>query len=125
MKPSSCYSVLLVEDCDDLRNLEASLLEDEGYHVTKACNGKEALDILNGGQPPPCIVLLDLMMPVMNGHQFLNAIRTNTKFEHIPVLIVSAVAEQPEMNGAIGFMRKPINLDILFETVSQYCPLSS
>lgn len=119
MKDDSC-SVLVVEDCEDLRELEVSYLESFGFKVASASNGQEALNILSS-IPKPCIVLLDLMMPIMNGRQFLNTIKKIEEYSNIPVLIVSAIAEISDTSGAIGYLKKPINLDSLKTTIAQYC----
>lgn len=121
MKKQICHKILLVEDNDDLRKLESEILESEGYKVDVATNGQEALDVLNQNQPNPCLILLDLMMPIMNGMQFLNIMKSNPLYAHIPVLIVSAVANHSKIDGVIGYMQKPINLDKLFDTVEKYC----
>ncbi len=113
-------SVLIVEDCEDLRELEASLLESSGYIVNCASNGKEALELLEKIDRP-CLVLLDLMMPVMNGHQFLNEVKNNQKLAPIPILIVSAVADQKDTSGAVDFVKKPFDVNHLLGKVSQYC----
>lgn len=119
MKNNSC-SVLVVEDCEDLRELEVSFIESFGCKVASASNGQEALNIL-ASIPNPCIVLLDLMMPVMNGRQFLNQIKKSEKYSNIPVLIVSAIADVSDTSGAIGYLKKPINLDLLKNAIAQYC----
>ena len=85
-------SVLLVEDDRDIREAVASLLEAEGYTVLTAAHGKEALAILERGQP--CVVLLDLMMPVMSGWDFMDVVRKNKRLEDIPVVVVSAYSER-------------------------------
>lgn len=119
MNDNSC-SVLVVEDCEDLRELEISFLESFGFKVASASNGQEALSIL-ASIPRPCIVLLDLMMPIMNGRQFLNTIKKTEEYSSIPVLIISAIAEVSDTSGAIGYLKKPINLDSLKNVITQYC----
>lgn len=124
MHKQICHRILLVEDNEDLRNLESEILEAEGYKVDVATNGQEALDVLNQTRHNPCLILLDLMMPIMNGMQFLNIMKANPLYANIPVLIVSAVAKHSKIDGVVGHMQKPINLDKLFDIVEKYCQKS-
>ena len=118
--PGKCKTILIVEDDDDIRNVMVDLLESEGYITKAATNGKEALDLLED-MSKPCLVLLDMMMPIMNGRQFLDTIMTDTLLAPIPVLIVSAVADKTNTEGSIGFLKKPIDIDVVLNVVSQYC----
>lgn len=118
--PGKCKTILIVEDDDDIRNVMVDLLESEGYVTKAATNGKEALDVL-GSMAKPCLVLLDMMMPIMNGRQFLDTIMADTLLAPIPVLIVSAVADKTNTEGSIGFLKKPIDIDVVLNVVSQYC----
>ncbi|WP_408095953.1 response regulator [Peredibacter sp. HCB2-198] len=118
--PGKCKTILIVEDDDDIRNVMIDLLESEGYTTKAATNGKEALDAL-GSMAKPCLVLLDMMMPIMNGRQFLDTIMSDTLLAPIPVLIVSAVADKTNTEGSIGFLKKPIDIDVVLNVVSQYC----
>ena len=77
----SC-SILVVEDSEDIRELEVLFLQNSGYHVAAASNGKEALTTL-ASMPKPCLVLLDLMMPIMNGYQFLSTIKKTKEYSNI------------------------------------------
>lgn len=115
-----CKSILVVEDDEDIRSALVDLLESEGYHVEPASNGKEALDKLSTIEKP-CLVLLDMMMPIMNGRQFLDKIMLDSKLAPIPVLIVSAVADKANTEGSVGFLKKPIDIDVVLNTVAQYC----
>src|SRR5437879_1941083 len=85
------HTVLVVEDDDSLRDALVDALHDEGYVVVTAVNGKEALEFLGQSPSKPCLVLLDLMMPVMNGWTFLTAVRSDPRFADLRVCIVSAV----------------------------------
>lgn len=118
--PGKCKTILIVEDDDDIRNVMVDLLESEGYITKAATNGKEALDLLEA-MGKPCLVLLDMMMPIMNGRQFLDTLMTDTLLAPIPVLIVSAVADKTNTEGSIGFLKKPIDIDVVLNVVSQYC----
>ena len=115
-------SILVVEDDDSIRTSMIEILEMEGYSTFSATNGQEALDILKAGEiPKPCLVLLDMMMPIMNGREFLDNIMKDTLLAPIPVLIVSAVADPANSKGSVGFLKKPIDLDTILEIVSRYC----
>lgn len=116
------HSILLVEDDDFIRQEISEALEDEGYHVAKAAHGKEALAILDKGVKP-AVVLLDLMMPVMNGWEFLKAFKKNDAFSGIPVIILSAFADRATIIGgdAISVLRKPISLTALFHVIEEHC----
>ena len=117
------HSVLLVEDDDFIRQEISEALQDEGYKVSTAAHGKEALAILADGQKPS-VVLLDLMMPVMNGWEFLKAFKRDDAHTNIPVVILSAFADRATIIGgdAISVLRKPINLDALFNVLEEHCP---
>src|SRR4051812_23576179 len=88
-------SVLVVEDDRDIREALSDLLEMEGFKVYTAGNGKEALSVLKEISSP-CVVLLDLFMPVMSGFEFLTAQSHDHIIATIPVIIVSAVADDPK-----------------------------
>jgi CheY-like chemotaxis protein len=81
-------TVLLVEDNKETRELMTHTLENSGWVVTEAGNGQEALDIMADLQPR--LILLDLMMPVMDGFDFLAALRAKPEWQHIPVIVVTA-----------------------------------
>lgn len=121
---SCCHSILVVEDDDDIRNAIVDLLETEGYSTEAAINGKDALEKLNF-IPKPCLVLLDMMMPIMNGRQFLDQVMRDSTLAPLPVLIVSAVADKTNTEGSVGFLKKPIDIDVVLDVVSQYCNLPS
>lgn len=117
---SNCHSVLVVEDDDDIRNAIVDLLETEGYCTYSAINGKDALDKLSTIDKP-CLVLLDMMMPIMNGRQFLDEVMKDSSLAPLPVLIVSAVADKTNTEGSVGFLKKPIDIDTVLNVVAQYC----
>jgi CheY-like chemotaxis protein len=116
----SCKPVLVVEDDDDIRNALQDILITEGYTVFCANNGQEGVDILKKMECPG-LILLDLMMPVMNGWEFITVKDKDVQLAPIPVVVVSAVADRGKPVHARGFIKKPINLDVLLKVVSQYC----
>ncbi len=115
-----CQAILVVEDDSDIRNALIDMLESEGYHAESAANGKEALDLLHTIQKP-CLVLLDMMMPIMNGREFLDEVMKDSYLAPIPVLVVSAIADRTTTKGAIGFIKKPVDIDTILKIVNQYC----
>jgi len=119
-----CKSILVVEDEPTIRENLKMLLELEGFPVYTANNGEEGLKVLRS-IPRPCIVLLDLLMPVMNGMEFMEAKSHEDAIAAIPVCIVSGVAEKPDMSKASAFVKKPIEFDGLLKFVRHYCGTSN
>jgi CheY-like chemotaxis protein len=115
-----CKSILIVEDEPSIRETLRALLELEGYPVYTAENGREGLRLLRE-IPRPCLVLLDLLMPVMNGMEFLEAKNHEDAIAAIPVCVVSGVAERPTLPAISQFIKKPIEFDGLLKFVRQYC----
>jgi CheY-like chemotaxis protein len=118
-------SVLVVDDDAEIRFVISELLRDEGYTVAQAANGREALIYLQTAHPLPCVILLDLMMPILNGWEFLRVQQRNPVFASIPVVVISAyraLAEATAPFGVQGALDKPIDLDRLLATVQHYCP---
>ena len=114
MQPAS---VLLVDDDPDIRESICMVLEAEGYSVETAANGAEALEKLRD-LPLPSLVLLDLMMPVMNGWRFLELVNGGQPAT-FPVVVVSA-AVPPKPDNAVSCLRKPVDLDSLLAKVAEY-----
>ena len=109
-------TVLVVDDEAGIRESLGEALRDEGYAVVEAANGKEALDLIPG-LARPCVVILDIIMPVMSGNQVYAAMQTDPKLANIPVLVsTSDPARAPA--GAL-LMKKPINLPRLLEAVAR------
>ena len=112
-------TVLVVEDDDLTRDATALTLADAGYHVATAANGQEALDLLHGGLPPD-VILLDLMMPVMDGWEFRRRQRLDPALAGIPVVVVSAAAgleQKAATLGATQLLLKPYESDRLLITI--------
>jgi CheY-like chemotaxis protein len=115
-----CRSVLIVEDEEGIRENLKQLIELEGYNVFTAANGEEGLRVLHKIERP-CLILLDLLMPVMNGMEFLMAKSHDDMIAQIPVCVVSGVADKPSLKGTVGFVKKPIDLEILLNFIKLYC----
>jgi CheY-like chemotaxis protein len=119
---SASKLVLIVDDDEDIRDAIRQALEDEGYEVADAANGREALELLQTG-PIPALILLDLMMPVMTGEQFLLEQRQRPALAQIPVVVLSAndrIKEKAELFHAAGYLRKPVTLDVLLGVARQF-----
>ncbi len=123
MVTDSGKSILVIEDDPATRNAVAIVLQDEGYAVTGVANGQEALLHLRHTAPPD-LILLDLMMPVMNGWEFRKQQTKEPALKSIPVMIVSADAGVPQKAAALGavdYLIKPIDLDKLLAAVQRCC----
>lgn len=115
-----CKSILIIEDEPIIRETLKDSLELEGYQVTAVENGKEGLEMVHRMERP-CLILLDLMMPVMNGFEFLEKKGNEVAIATIPVIIVSAFPDQAKKINANGFVKKPIDLDLLLDFIKRYC----
>lgn len=111
--------VLIVEDNADLRYLYQVAVKNEGHTPMVASNGKEALEQLQKASVLPHLILLDLMMPVMDGWQFLEERKKDSKLCDIPVILCSAAHER--MPEHIEFLKKPVDLKKLVEVLDKYC----
>lgn len=123
----SCV-ILIVEDDRDIREDLADLLRDEGYDILTASNGAEALALLEqkieSGGDPPHLILLDLMMPEMNGWDFrANQMRAAALAE-VPVVILSGISDaryHADLLHAADCLTKPIKLERLLNVVARHC----
>jgi CheY-like chemotaxis protein len=119
---SSSKTILLIEDEESIREALQQALEIEGYSVLTAANGQEGLDILKKSFEPPCLILLDLMMPVMNGWQFVEARKSDSKSVDVPVVVVTAYPNKGNTINANALIPKPIDFERLIELIARYCP---
>ena len=123
---SSRCPVLVVDDDDAIRDALSMILEDEGYVVETAGNGRDALQYLQAGSRP-CLIVLDLKMPIMTGQEFRVEQQRDAVLSTIPVAVISAhivPGTKPEVD-ADAFLPKPIDYDDFLETVANYCPRSA
>src|SRR5690242_8221951 len=113
--------VLVVEDDADIREAIAMTLEDEGYGVLTAADGQQALDRLKTAARP-IVILLDLMMPGMDGFQFREEQLREPAFASIPVVLLSAGRDLLAKALIFGsaYLSKPVDARALLETVAQY-----
>jgi CheY-like chemotaxis protein len=109
--------ILVVEDDRDLREAICEALEQRGFHTGQAAHGRDALQQLESG-PRPNLILLDLMMPTMNGWEFRSEQLKSPDLSSIPVLIMSAYKSSGAANiQAAGFITKPVTLKTLIDSV--------
>jgi CheY-like chemotaxis protein len=117
-------SVLVVDDDAELRLMMEFALADAGYTVWTAPDGQAALTMLTApASPPPCLILLDMRMPRMDGWQFARAFRARDP-GHTPIVVVTAAAEGSRRAadiGAQGHLDKPFDIDDLLRMVARHC----
>ncbi len=119
----SSQVVLLVDDDADIRDVISLVLDVRGYSVVGLSNGREALEWLRQGNRA-CVILLDLMMPEMNGWEFRQLQLGDPDLAAIPVVILSGIAgieDEAEALRAETLLSKPIDLTELTQTVAQHC----
>ncbi len=113
-------TVLIVDDEFDIVDVLGDLLSVEGYEVVTAANGREGLARLR--ERPVNLVLLDCMMPIVDGPEMLRLMREDERLTHIPVVMMSAaeMRHQLEALGCSAFLKKPFDVNSLLETVARY-----
>jgi CheY-like chemotaxis protein len=115
--------ILLVEDDRDIQETLVSLLADFGYTVRTASNGKEALAVL-ASEPPPRLILLDQMMPVMNGEQFIDHLSNDPSLPSlalVPICVLTAAETFRREQDVVAVLRKPFDEAALMGIVERYC----
>jgi len=120
--PLHHHRVLIVEDDGDCRVAVAEVLESRGYSVTVAEDGQVALDRLRGGLDP-CVILLDLMMPVKDGWQFRLEQLGDEALMAIPLIVMSGIGrvrEKAQQLGVQDYLEKPVSPDHLFTLLDRY-----
>jgi CheY-like chemotaxis protein len=120
-------AILIVDDDAGIRQLLLLFLQHKGFSATAATNGREALDQLHSNQPLPQLILLDLMMPIMDGAAFRQAQLADPHIAAIAVVVLSAaenIESQAPQLTANAYVPKPIEFDALLQVVEQYCQRS-
>ena len=115
--------VLVVDDDPDILEALSEILEAEGFSILRARNGREALERLR--PDPPQLILLDLMMPVMDGWEFAQRLRQLPDVADIPIIVLSAdrnVGNKAQELGAAGHLAKPFELNDLLDLVRRALP---
>lgn len=118
------HAILVVDDDPDILDALVEILEAEGYRAERARNGQEALERLRAS--PPALILLDLMMPVMDGWEFAQRLKEEPPdLAHTPIIVLSAdrnVASKAGDLGATGHLAKPFELPELLKMVRKIVP---
>lgn len=114
---ASC--ILLVEDDPDIQETVRDLIVALGYSVTVANNGREAFAHLSNTARFPCLVIMDLFMPEMNGYELLKLLRKDDRFVTLPIVVCSATDDRPP--GAARYIKKPFELHALIDAVKSFC----
>jgi len=117
-------NVLIVEDDPDVRDMLAALLASEGFYPVAAEDGLEALHLLrivrHRAPHVPCLILLDLMMPVVDGWQLIDQLRRDDHFAGVPVVVITAFNRDLGSAAALPVLRKPIELGDLLSVTNSY-----
>lgn len=114
--------ILVVEDDNSIRELLVELLQSEGYEVAAAVNGLEGIKYLQSYGNPD-LILIDLMMPIMDGYTFRTEQMKNPEWNKVPVIVMSAEANAKEKMknfGITAFLSKPVELDTILKTVERF-----
>ena len=117
-------SILVIEDDSAIREMLIQTLEEEGFATVSAADGLEALSYLEASSGLPCMILLDLMMPRMNGWQFRQIQQSHPAIGSIPVVLLSARPDLRLRQAEIAvdaYLAKPVNFDLLMKVVRRYC----
>jgi len=113
-------TILIIEDDELIREMLKMFYDGEGFETHVASNGLEGFNVLKKINKP-CLILLDLMMPVMDGWEFLSLYNKTASNLKAPVVVISAFADQAKKINADGFINKPIDLEILSRITNQFC----
>ena len=113
--------ILLIEDDADISEAVKSIIEEENYQVKCAFNGKEALEYLKSSDDMPSLILLDIMMPIMNGYEFREAQLDSPKIASIPTVVLSAAGKNEDLTHFhfTESLKKPLDLDTLVDVVKR------
>ncbi|MFZ6179094.1 response regulator [Nannocystis pusilla] len=114
-------TILIIEDDTEIRGITAVLLRREGYIVEEARSGDEALTFLRHSDRDPCLILIDLMMPILGDWDVVDVLRDEDRILALPVVVLSAAHPHNAPPGVAGFVRKPIDFDLLLGLVRRYC----
>lgn len=113
------HTIMIVDDDEDLHTLYGLYLQGESFQILKAYNGKEALDLLDHQKPD--LIVLDMIMPVMDGEEFFTKLRTEKNIKNIPVIIASVNEKIPpklfEIGGIYATLKKPFTIETLISKI--------
>jgi CheY-like chemotaxis protein len=120
-------TILVVEDDQIARPALMSLLEGAGHRVIAVGDGRQALDEIRAGIIPE-LILLDMLLPILDGWHFLDVLRAHPEWKSIPIMIMTGIVLSPEWahdHGCTGFLKKPIDNHALFQEVNRCLSLSN
>jgi CheY-like chemotaxis protein len=115
--------ILIVDDNRQFRDALDEFLSLQGYGVRCAADGAEALQVLANSGPSPQIIFLDVLMPVVDGWDFLTALRRHPRFAGVPVVIITArdeTATRAKEAGAVAVVRKPVEPQLLLRLIHRF-----
>ena len=122
MNSAESCPVLIVEDDEDLRDMMAQMLTLEGFDAATVSNGREALAYLRSAGDKPHVILLDLMMPEMDGWEFRRQQQADPELAPVPVIVLSALDQARSATvDATAFLKKPLDFDRLLQLVRLHC----
>jgi DNA-binding response OmpR family regulator len=113
-------NILVIDDEFGIAEAVAGILQDEGHRVRTASDGRQGLALV--GEEPPDLILLDFMMPIVDGPMMLEQLSANERSRRIPVILMSAIEEdvvRRAVDGRTTFLHKPFEVDTLLEAVEQ------
>jgi CheY-like chemotaxis protein len=110
-------TILVADDEPEVRSLILALLEDEGYRVVVAANGRAALEVVERRRPD--LILMDVMMPMMDGREAARRLHERPESASIPIVLMSAVTDDALQPGVQAFIAKPFDLDCLLDTIDR------
>ena len=116
--------VMIVEDDQDIRDSLVEVIQDNSYDVLPASNGPDALEQLRNSDGKPCVILLDIMMPIMDGRQFRSVQREDPRLRDIPVIVLTAHALADDSFAdlePVAYMKKPVKLTELLGEIARHC----
>ncbi len=113
-------SVMVVDDEDVLLEMISALIEDSGHRAVVATNGREALAMLQAEPEPPLLIISDVMMPQMNGIALAQAVKTDPRFQNVPIVLMSAAGRPPQHSNADHFIPKPFDLEHIEVLIEHY-----
>ena len=117
-------TILVVEDSDAYRTMMSDLLKSQGFEVDTASNGLEALNKVQSGGVLPDLIVLDIVMPEMNGYDFCRRVKSDPKTKDLPVIMCSSKSEEFDhywglKQGADAYLNKPFEPSELLSTIKQ------
>jgi two-component system, sensor histidine kinase and response regulator len=110
--------VLIVDDEADIRDSLQEFFQEEGYLVSTAANGADALDRL-GEEDLPCVVILDILMPILDGNEVYQRMQRDPRLARVPVIV--STSDPSRAPSGVMIMKKPTNLSRLLQAVQQHC----